>query len=342
MIGLLLLSVICLAGTAWVTRVLNGRAAKKLNQQLQALHNYHEVVILMPVCARPRYLQQVLAGLADAPGIENTLVIFSQDGSNPHVRRLIEQWKAGPSLVVQHVRPFLGLFCYFWDSDNAAGSNIYFLLNQAFLQTRAKGCVVLEEDILPARDFILYYQWIFRHVLISAGIMSVTAFNLNSRPSPIHGHDPLQHPYELVEDQDLGQPRFTGWSWGLTREMWKRLKKYWTFRNWDINLDRVMRQKGLKALKPVLARAKNIGMQGGINFTESDQNPKWQEIVINPQIPDYDHAPVLLGHEGCIVPYEDISETGIQNQREKNRKKRVMLIFLALVWILLEWQLFYS
>ncbi len=342
MAGLLFFCVVVLTGTTLLTCLRNKQAIARACMQLRAMENYHEVVILMPVCARPWYLQKVLAALAEAASIENTLVVFSQDGADPEVLRMVRQWRAGPSLVVKHTPPFCGLLSYFWDSDNAAGSNIRFLLNLAFQHTRATGAVVLEDDIVPSRDFILYYQWVFRHVLTSQSIMSVTGFNLNSRLSPSQNFDPLEHVYELLEDKDQGRPRFTGWSWALTRAMWERVQHRWTFRNWDINLSRTMREMGLSAMKPVLARARNIGMRG-INFTESENNPKWHGVVINPHIPEYDQKPAVVpASQEVVVPFHDISEEGIDNQREKNRPRRWALYLVGLIWILLEWRFFYS
>ena len=73
-----------------------------------------------------------------------------------------------------------------------------------------------------------------------------------------------------------------------------------------------------------------------------------------PTLPDYDCEPVFIDPERTVRVSDEITNkdeiTGkgemagksVQNQREKNRKRRAVLYLLALVWIVLEWQLFYS
>ena len=256
MVGLLSISVLSFVVAASLSRLFNWQATQKVCRELQDMKTHGDLVILMPVCSRPRYLKRVLTELSSAAAIERTLVIFSQDGADPEITHLISEWKAGPSVSVQHYRPFLGILCYFWDSLHAAGANIHFLLTLASRHTLAKGFIVLEDDIVPSRDFILYYDWIFRHVLTSRDVMSVTAFNLDSRTAPSEEYDPKDHVYELVEDLDEGEPKFTGWSWAVTREMWQRIRTKWSFRSWDLNLNRVMGEMGMSAMKPVSGQGK--------------------------------------------------------------------------------------
>ncbi|UCG07596.1 MAG: hypothetical protein JSV83_02800 [Desulfobacterales bacterium] len=88
--------------------------------------------ILMPVCSRPYYLRQVLNALSNVKNIDKTLLIISQDGSDPRVTRMIHEIKFTRTIIMRHTRPFLGIISLFWDNMYAVSTNIYFLLSFAF------------------------------------------------------------------------------------------------------------------------------------------------------------------------------------------------------------------
>ncbi|UCG07595.1 MAG: hypothetical protein JSV83_02795, partial [Desulfobacterales bacterium] len=111
-------------------------------------------------------------------------------------------------------------------------------------------------------DFLNYFNWAFQHILKDESVLSVTGFNINSRICPIQAFHPQNHPYDMIHNRERGWDKFTGWGWGITKAKWLQTKKYWSFMNWDIGLDKTQRKLSLKSFKPVLGRVKNIGMQG--------------------------------------------------------------------------------
>ncbi|PKN20540.1 MAG: hypothetical protein CVU71_01755 [Deltaproteobacteria bacterium HGW-Deltaproteobacteria-6] len=283
--------------------------------------------IIMPVYGRPHYLKEVLQALARVKDIDKTILIISQDGSNPEVTALISEINFTRTVIIQHTRPFLGILAYFWDSLVAASANIHFLLKFTFSKTHARGAIVLEDDILPCVDFFNYYQWAFQHVLTGTNVLSVTGFNIDSRVVPDINYHPQDYPYDLVENRENNHVKFCSWSWGITRDKWQQVRKHWSFASWDLELDKLQRKLGLISYKPVLGRVRNIGMHDGINFTEADDNPKWRDIFIAIQTYNYTEAPRLHQKNDFVkLSYPEDYQRPYPNEKTRTRKNRLWLL----------------
>lgn len=312
-----------------------------------ASHAHHlpqpsRLPILIPVGDRPQYLRRVLDALSRVQDIEKSLLVFSLDRRVREVEDLIRGIRFTNVITLFHTRPFLGLPAFFWDSGHATSSNIFFLLNFAFSGTGARAAVVLEDDVLPSPDFLNYFEWASEHLLKDERVMTVSGYNINSRAYPEAGRHPRHHPYDMVLDRKEGRDNFTGWGWAIPRAVWFRIRKSWSFINWDIRLDRIMQAQGLVSYKPVLGRTIHIGMQQGINFTESEQNPKWMDLFISNEIRGYDQPPNLLATDPFIPPHEDRKdERPIPNERTRNRRRRWWLLAAACLIICLEFFLLF-
>lgn len=296
------------------------------------------IPILMPVCGRPDYLRRVLEALSKVDGIEKTILVISQDGRNPEVSSLIAGIGFTDVIILRHQRPFGGILCYFWDSLHAASVNIRFLLEFAFTELKVGHAIVLEDDILPSPDFFRYFSWASRNVLTDERVMSVTGFNLHSRLNMKDGFDPCDYPNDLIENREDGQPKFTGWSWAITAPMWRRLGKHWSVLSWDISLDETQRKLGLISYKPVLGRVRNIGMQGGINFTEDEDNPKWRDMIVAEKAYPDGGVPRLLSTDPVIPPFCDLpSARPIPNEQKRTHLRRLILYAMIAVMAVIEW-----
>ncbi|NJD18745.1 MAG: hypothetical protein FIA95_05615 [Gemmatimonadetes bacterium] len=293
------------------------------------------IPVLMPVCGRPHYLRQGLTALSRAEGIRDALLVVSQDGDDPEVSRLLEGIGFTRVVLLKHERPFLGVFAYFWDGLHAVSSNIRFLLDFAFDGLGAEHAIVLEDDIVPSPDFHRWFSWACRHVLADERVLSVTGFNLHSRASAELGFDPREHPHDLVENREEGRAKFTGWSWAIRAGTWRRVREDWSSLSWDTRLDEVQRRRGLISYKPVLARVKNIGMQGGINFTEAEGNPKWAGLVLAEAAYAYDDPPGILPDDPARPAFTDAAPSEpVRNERTRTRARRLWLLGLVVAMTL--------
>lgn len=310
-----------------LTQVHNNREIHEAKGHLRHLPRSFTLPILMPVGDRPHYLRQVLEALSNVKDIEKSLLVVSQDMRGREVTDLIRAIRFTNVVILHHTRPFLGLPSFFWDSAHATSSNIFFLLEFAFSNTDARAAIVLEDDVVPSPDFLNYFEWATEHLLADDRVMTVNSFNIHSRVFPEKGYHPQHHPYDMVLNRHGGRDIFTGWGWAISRPMWFRVRKGWSFINWDIQLDKTMQALGLISYKPVLGRAIHIGMQQGINFTESEQNPKWMDLFISDEIRSYDQPPNLLTADPFIPPFEDRKPDGpIHNERTRNRCRRWCLL----------------
>lgn len=334
MITFLVLAVVGLASADAMARRHNAAEARRGLRRARALGLASasagaagRMPILMPVSGRPHYLRQVLDALSRVRGIENALLVVSQDGRDARVSELVAGIRFTDVIVLRHERPFLGVFVFFWDGLHAASTNIRFLLDFAFDGLEATHAVVLEDDITPSPDFLRFFTWACRHVLGDGRVLSVTGFNIHSRPGPELGFDPREHPHELVENRENGRPKFTGWSWAIGARMWRRIRTEWSNLSWDTHLDEVQRKLGLVSYKPVLARARNIGMQGGINFTEADGNATWADLVLADAVAAVDESPRILTDDPARPPVAAAAPPGhIRNERQRTRARRVWLV----------------
>jgi hypothetical protein len=318
-----------IAGT--VTRCRNARETRRALEQVRLNSRAGgRIPILMPVCGRPHYLRQVLDGLSQVKDIDRALLVISQDGRDPEVSALISAIAFTEVMIIRHARPFLGIFTFFWDSLHAVSANIRFLLDFAFEGLGAPYAIVLEDDLIPAPEFFRYFSWASRHILSDERVLSVTGFNLHSRISPEQDYDPRDRPYDMIENREKGQPKFTGWSWAITGAMWRRIRKDWSLLSWDIGLDKTQGKLGLVSYKPALGRVKNIGMQGGINFTEAEENPKWTGVTISEKVHPYERAPFLLTEDPVLPPFCDLPPARpIPNERKRTRGRRLWLLVVA-------------
>ena len=335
LIGYLLVSSI-------IAKFRNAREIEKAAAAIRKFDQPYAYPILMPVYGRPHYLKEVLDALAQVKNINKTILIISQDGHNPEVTKLITQINFTQTVIIQHTRPFLGILAYFWDSLIAASTNIHSLLEFAFSKTPAKGAIVLEDDIVPSVDFCNYFQWAFDHVLTAENVLSVTGFNIDSRVVFSKKYHPQDYPYDLLENRENSRAKFTGWSWGITKEKWLQVRKRWSFTSWDIGLDELQGELGLISYKPVLGRAKNIGMQGGINFTEAEDNPKWRDIYLASQAYDYTEKLHIRRNDDFVaVSSAEGYPRPCSNEKTRTRKNRLLLLVIIVLTVIAEVYVFF-
>jgi GNT-I family len=324
--SMVLSAIICsvfLLVSSVITRRRNRREVLRGLEQFRRRGRRCLLPILMPVYGRPHYLRQTLEALSRARDIGKTVLIISQDGADDQVSALIRGIDFTEVIHLRHTRPFLGVPTYFWDSLYAVSDNIHFLLDFALRGLESEGAIVLEDDLVVSPDFFNYFEWTFGHVLADARVLSVTGFNLHSRICPESRHHPEEHPFDLIENRENGRSKFTGWSWMINRRQWARIREHWSFFSWDIGLDATQRKLNLVSYKPVLGRVRNIGMQGGINFTESDGDPRWADVTIPERAIEYEAPPRILGEAPVVPPVSAFAPARSgSNERSRTRRHR--------------------
>jgi hypothetical protein len=328
-----LIAVLTLACTSVVAALHNRREVRRALRQVESVGEAgRRLPILIPVSGRPHYLRQVVDGLSRVHGIEGALLVFSQDRRDPEVSSIISGVDFADVVIIEHARPFLGVLASVWDSDHVIGRHIRFLLEFAFDDVGAEHAILVEDDIVPGPDLLRYFSWACRYVLSDERVLAVSGFNLHSRVDQESGFDPRRHPHDLVEARDeSGRLGFTGCGWAISRRQWARIRRDWSDWNWDHHLTRTQHVRGLVSFQPVLARTKHIGMQGGINCTEVEGNPKWLGVMLD-EGPYGDAPPNFLPDLPARPAYEDVkAAVPPPNERRRTRPRRLQLVALIVL-----------
>lgn len=241
------------------------------------------IPVLVPVYSRPEYLREVLQALKAAHNVENTVLVFSQDGQNEEVARLIAAVDFAPVLHLRHRQPYFGLPSLVLRTDAPTAANVFFLLSFAFEYARVRAAVVLESDIVPSPDFLDYFAWVEdaleRDPDLRARVFTANGYYERSSPQ-------LGDPFSVTTDE-YG---FMVWGWMCPGHSWPLIRDGWTwFHNWDITLEYSVRQpSGKVSLSPTISRMRNIGMKG-INFNVNDpkETRRWLTLPVIAQHVNY-------------------------------------------------------
>ena len=243
--------------------------------------------ILIPAADRPEYLAQTLAALSAVVGINGTVLVFSQDGSDGAVARLIAGVDFAPVIHLRHAPPLAAALLP--RSDAVTAANVRFLLGWAFDVARARGAIVLESDIELSPDALGYFSWALEALeanpALAARVLTVNGYGERSA----RGGDPAAFSRDAEG--------FMVWGWLCPAASWPRLLAGWTWwHNWDFAVEAARRAGGLVSLTPAVSRARHVGLRG-INFRVAAGSPdaaKWTQHHIQPTAVDYTNLRVRL------------------------------------------------
>lgn len=194
--------------------------------------------LTMTLFNRPQYLRKVLAALSQCVGVERYHIIFCIEPGCPEVEALARGVRFAATRIV--VNPEV-LSC---------PVNVFQALSLAFLDTDYN--IHLEDDLLLAKDALLFFEYCRERYAGDPRVLSVTAYN--------HQPSPSSHWHRLAF-----RPWYTPWAWATWRDRFEGLKDQWDFSyqhgNWDHNINSRLRGERMEVY-PILARAQNIGLEG--------------------------------------------------------------------------------
>jgi hypothetical protein len=127
----------------------------------------------------------------------------------------------------------------------------------------------IEDDIVPSRDMLAYFEWASQTYRDDPQIYTVTGFFHTAA---------LQDDNYAVRRQDW----FSSWGWGTWRRSWDELGGMSTSMvdyAWDTHINNTLR-RGRLEIAPLQSRFQNIGKLGGTNMS--------------PEVWEYMHCPVFI------------------------------------------------
>lgn len=213
---------------------------------------------------RPHYLKQTLEALSHCHTIRDWDVYVIMDNPDLETESIVKSypWK----YIYYDTRTSEP---YFRISEATR-----FALTNTFLNNRTEFAVHLEEDCVPAQDFLEYMAWADQIYKDTKEVFTVCAW---------WGSDDLvrNHIKDFSHDTLLDR-HFTPWGWGLWRDRWNELLPRWSDEFWDRRLNEEVRGERFSVF-PKITRTKNIGAIGTQPYKEWLERERRANPVLAPE-----------------------------------------------------------
>jgi len=211
--------------------------------RIEYLKNSNKIPILMPMYNRPDYLKITLNALKKCQNIEKFFIITFEE-PNEDCSKIVDNIDFVEVIRFKNINK-LGI------KENFAS-----LLKIAL---KFEKFIVLEDDIVPNRDFLNYFLWAFNEYNNNENVKTISAYSrTNGNPNDV----------ELKNE-------FCPWGWGS----WSRkLNGFIDFSfkdtyGWDESINKYIIYNKLFSVKPIISRVQNIGECG--TYVVS---PEWHNI----------------------------------------------------------------
>ncbi len=210
-----------------------------------------KIAIALPTFNRFDFLKEVLEHLRQCEAKERMLLVTSEEPDQESgVHSLLQSidWIE----VKRHVNPRMLKSVY----------NVPNAVNLAF--NYADKVIVLEDDVVPARDMLLYFEALLKRFEKEKKILSISAYNKT-----------VMKPEADRINQIQESPSFNRWGWATWKDRWISFIPDFSPRStsWSIELNLFRQKHGLMEIRPEISRCNNIGSRG-VHVT----SPSWQKI----------------------------------------------------------------
>ena len=249
----------------------------------------HESPLLLFTCNRDNYLEETLRDIQNYIPTDCSMgcpIVISQDGSNPKVATVIQDFTASfakiniPVVHLQH------------QSSLRRGTNAYealavhygWALQQVFSgkalapssSVQPQRVLILEEDLHIAPDFFDYFTALAPVLDQDSSLLAISAFNDNGFEHKVRDADRL-----------LRSDFFPGLGWMMSRKLWDdELKSKWPKGYWDDWLREPNQRRGRHMIRPEISRTFHFGVKGGASGNQFGQ--RLSQILLNPTVIDWD------------------------------------------------------
>jgi glycosyltransferase involved in cell wall biosynthesis len=228
------------------------------------------IPIAMPAYNRHDYLVQVLSGLKENTHLDKFYIVTGEEPDCPQTRELFDGVDWMP--IVRTInRERMG-----------CNGNVTSTIDRAFeMHDRA---VILEDDVVPARDFLAFNCWGLERFEHDPRIFNLAAYKRQKEMPPMAA---------------IGEARlagwFTPWGWASWRDRWTSFRRELAIPpdskdSWDFYVVKWMTEiVGMFEVHPTLSRTQNVGEVGTYVpsaewHQQNHRTPVW--------FPDAGHAPL--------------------------------------------------
>lgn len=210
------------------------------------------MTITMTAWKRPEYTRQVIRALEACEGSDNVSLYAHIEPGNEEVQAIIIGSRLTKDVTVNP--SVLGI-----------PRNTFNALQHGF--THDDYVIHMEDDTLPAVDFLNFHKWARGAYRDDKDVFSITGYNnLNEA---VTGQ-------EIALESKIGKRQwFTCWGWGTWADRWAEIAEYWSNDNpgfaWHVNLG--IRLNRVEVF-PLLSRVQNIGDEDGVHRKGGDNSDK--------------------------------------------------------------------
>lgn len=196
---------------------------------------------------RPKYTNIVLNFLNLCYHIDEYSIFIYCEPTNMEVIELAQKFRPQQTQVIINPYRF------------GCNKNIYQALYNGFSQNNFH--IHLEDDTVPARDFLIYCEWANTQYIDNSDVFSISGYvNSNNKMEQFIERNTLYN-------ESMLRNWFTPWGWATWRDRWLSVKDFiLPFLNtqgisWDVVLHRNIKNK--KECFPMVSRIQNIGAENG-------------------------------------------------------------------------------
>lgn len=202
-----------------------------------------EKVITMTAYRRPEYTRQVLEALSRCDGIDDYRVLIHLEPDSPEVLQVAREARLARKTIVENVDRL------------GCGTNTHCALHHGFQW--ADFVVHLEDDTVPARDCLRFFEWARQRYRDDRSVLSVTGYSKTIAER--------EQSHQVVR-----RPWFTPWGWGTWSDRWREISEHWSNAplTWDVALNQIRGDR--IEVHPILARVQNIGAELGEHCPSSE------------------------------------------------------------------------
>jgi len=210
------------------------------------------IPIAMPAYNRDQYLVETLAALRECRDLDRFFIVTGEEPGCPGTKALFDAVDWMP--IVRNIHP----------ERLGCNGNVLGVADRAC--TMADRFVLLEDDLVPGKDFLSYLLWGLDRFRGDPSVFGLTGC---FRGSVV--------PEERLRTEAHFADWFTGWGWASWRDRWEQFRRdVWVPSagsvSWDVFLCKwVVEIAGLKEVRPSVGRIQNIGEVG--TWVPS---PEWQ------------------------------------------------------------------
>jgi hypothetical protein len=203
-------------------------------------------VIVLTACSRPEYTRRLLRALDQCYGVDEYYFIVSLDyigGVSEEVKDICYSWlKIGKGELFVNDPPY-GI-----DTNKIKTFEKAYAISEYVIH--------LEDDIIPARDCLRYFEWGNERFKSDKRILAINSYNKYPSGWSI---DLL---YSCFVSNSVNV-----WGWGIWKDRWEELMSSGKDFNscFDARVLEYLEEKHMLFVHPVIARSQNIGEIGGVH-----------------------------------------------------------------------------